>query len=178
MSSIGCTGIAAGKEGEMKTKWKIMIITIVVGATAFLLGPMIWSPSPDIKPTAAQMPYMIVLSALEALVFGFGVAFIFYGWRFVKHLAGLRRNLVWAIYISLAWLLISWWPHDNLHIHNALYINGLIAIEYSFHVTVIVAGLVLAYSFFALFKPVAEGIEAHEECAEDQPNCHPTPVHS
>ncbi len=162
----------------MDTKWKILIITLVVGALAFFLGPLIWPPSPDIQPTPAQIPYLMMLSAVEALVFGFGVAFIFYGKRLVKQLVGVRRTVAWTMYVSMAWLLISWWPHDNLHIHNALNMNGLIAIEYSFHFTLIIAGLMLAYSFFALSKPATEGIEAHKECAADQPDCHTTPVHS
>ena len=41
----------------------------------------------------------------------------------------------------------NWWMHDNLHVHTGLNIPGLLAIEYGFHVTLGVAGLVLAYLF-------------------------------
>lgn len=160
----------------MKTRWKMLLITILVGIPAFLLGPVIWPPSPDIHPTQAQMPYLMVLSAIEALVFGFGIAFILFGRRLVRRVARGRGRAAGAMYGSLAWLLISWWPHDNLHIHNALYLNGLIAIEYAFHFTVILAGLVLTYSFFALFKPASDRVELREECPADQPDCHPSPA--
>jgi len=154
----------------------MLLITLIVGVPAFLLGPVIWPPSPDIQPTQAQMPFLIVLSAVEALLFGFGVAFILYGRRLVKRLAGGAGKAAGAMYGSLAWILVSWWPHDNLHIHNALNINGLIVIEYLFHFTLMVAGLVITYSFFAFFKPATEGIETAETCVADQPDCHPLPA--
>lgn len=160
----------------MKTGWKMLLITLIVGVPAFFLGPVIWSPSPEIQPTQAQMPFLIALSAVEALVFGFGVAFILYGRRLVKRLAGGAGKAAGAMHGSVAWILVSWWPHDNLHIHNALNINGLIVIEYLFHFTVIAAGLVIAYSFFALFKPATEGIEKAETCVADRPDCHPSPA--
>ena len=160
----------------MKILPKMLLITLIIGVPAFLLGPVIWPPSPDVQPTRAQLPYLIVLSAIEALVFGFGIAFIFYGRRLVKRLAGETGTAAGAMYGSLAWLLVSWWPHDNLHIHNALNINGLIIIDYAFHLTLIGAGLVLAYSFFALFKPAGEEIEERRACPADQPDCHPSPA--
>ncbi len=163
----------------MKTRWKMLVITLIIGVPAFFLGPVIWTPSPDIRPTAAQLPYLLTLSAVEALFFGFGVAFIFYGFPLVRRIAPLEKKAALSMYVSLAWILVSWWPHDNLHIHNALDIHGLIIIDYSFHFTLIIAGAVLVYSFFALFKPAIEQerVKAREECPEDDLNCHPTPVH-
>jgi len=154
----------------------MLLIALFSGIPAFFLGPIIWSPSPDIQLTQTQMPFMIVLSAVEALAFGFGVAFILYGRRLVKHLAGSAGKAAGAMHGSLSWILVSWWPHDNMHIHNALNINGLIVIEYLFHFTLMVAGLVITYSFFAFFKPATEGIEAAETCVADRPDCHPSPA--
>ncbi len=160
----------------MKTSLKMLLITLIVGVPAFFLGPVIWPPSPDIHPTAAQMPYFLALSAVEALFFGFGVAFIFYGFPLVRRIAQLEKKAAIAMYVSLAWILVSWWPHDNLHIHNALDISGLIVIDYSFHFTLIIAGAVLVYSFFAQFKPAAERGRVKEQCPEGQPDCSPSPV--
>ncbi len=156
----------------MKTKTRIILITLFVGAVAFTLGPLIWPPSPEIQPTQAQVPYLMLLSALEALTFGFGIAFILYGRRLVS---GVGKT-AGAMYFSLAWLLISWWPHDNLHIHNALDINGLIAIDYLFHFTVILASLVLAYEFYVLFRPAEQKVESNAACPADQPDCNPYPA--
>lgn len=158
----------------MKTKTKMILITLFVGAAAFVLGPVIWPPSPEIQPTRAQLPYLILLSALEALTFGFGVAFILYGRRLVNG-AGKTAG---AMYVSLSWLLISWWPHDSLHIHNALDIDGLIVIDYLFHFTLIFAGLILAYAFFALFGQAPRKVESGAACPADQPDCNLSPARS
>jgi len=161
----------------MKIRSKMLLITLIVGIAAFFLGPVIWTPSPDIRPTPSQLPYLIGMSAIEALAFGFGIAFIIYGWPLVKQMAKGSKKGAGIMYVSLAWLLISWWPHDNLHIHNALDIGGLIAIEYAFHATLIGVGLVLVYSFFTIFKQASARVEAQEECPANQPDCHLTPAH-
>ncbi len=57
------------------------------------------------------------------------------------------------MYLSVGWFLVSWWPHDNLHIHNGMDLQGLLYIEYGFHVTLIVAALVLAFSLLTMLKP-------------------------
>ena len=59
--------------------------------------------------------------------------------------------IIWA-FLSIAWLLFSWWPHDSLHVANGINLSGLLVIEYVFHVTLMVAGAILAYFFFALLR--------------------------
>jgi hypothetical protein len=47
---------------------------------------------------------------------------------------------------AVAWLLVNWWAHDSLHLHvgaSAHALNALLGIEFGFHVTIIVAGLIL-----------------------------------
>jgi hypothetical protein len=51
----------------------------------------------------------------------------------------------WLVLLSAAWLLISWWPHDNLH--RTMMMGDywqLIRIEWAFHFTLIVAGVIVA----------------------------------
>ncbi|HEV8224498.1 MAG TPA: hypothetical protein VGP74_04510, partial [Rubrobacteraceae bacterium] len=57
------------------------------------------------------------------------------------------------------WFLVSWWPHDNLHIHNGEDLQGLLYIEYGFHVTLMLAGIVLAYSLLTMLKPGDAGAQ-------------------
>ena len=135
----------------MKLWAKFLIITLVLGIPAFVLGPVIWPPSPDAKPTSGQLPFFIFLSLIEALLFGFGVAFIIYAWPWVKK-ASAKSNMAIAVFVAIAWLLVSWWPHDSLHIHNAMNMQGLLYIDYGFHITLIIASLVLAYYFFSALK--------------------------
>jgi hypothetical protein len=57
-----------------------------------------------------------------------------------------------AAHFSIAWLLFSWCPHDSLHIHNGMDLSGLLAIEYGFHVSLMIAGMILAYFFLTLLR--------------------------
>ena len=130
----------------MKMWIKVLLITILFGIPAFVIGPILWTPSPDIKPTPVQLPFFIFLSVVEAAIFGLGIAFIIFGWPLVKKVSK-SNNLSIAAFVSLSWLMVSWWPHDNSHIHNGMNAQGLLYIDYTFHVTIIIASLVLAYYF-------------------------------
>ena len=128
-------------------------VTLVLAVIAFLASPngplgAFWRPSPDFpQPTEAQLPLFVLLNAIEALVFGFGMAFLIFGYPLVRAMLRTSAGLTRAAHLSLAWLLFSWWPHDSLHITNGTNMSGLLAIEYGFHVTVMLAGAVLAYVF-------------------------------
>ncbi len=56
------------------------------------------------------------------------------------------------MYLAIGWLLVSWWPHDNLHIHVGNDMQGLLYIEYGFHVTLMICGLIVAYGFLAFLR--------------------------
>jgi hypothetical protein len=45
--------------------------------------------------------------------------------------------------------MVSWWPHDNLHISNGNDLRGLLFIEYGFHFTLMIA----AYSLPTASSP-------------------------
>ena len=136
----------------MRTWIKLLLITLIVGIPAFILGPIIWTPSPDIKPTPVQLPFFMFLSLIESLLFGFGIAAMIYGWEFVRNAPAQAKSKTFAAFISLSWLLISWWPHDNAHIHNGMDALGLLYIDYIFHMTLMIASLVLVYYIYSTIK--------------------------
>ena len=142
----------------MKLWIKFLLITLILGIPAFILGPKIWTPSPEIKPTSAQLPFFIFLSMVESLIFGFGVAVIIYGWPLVKNISSQMKGKTIAAFVALSWLLVSWWPHDNSHIHNGMNAQGLLYIDYIFHGTIIISTLVLLYYFFSVLKGAAQKI--------------------
>lgn len=148
----------------MNSRIATVLIVIVSGGVTMALGNKIWPPAPGMPvPTAAQLPFFIGLAVAESLAFGLGIAFIILGMPLVRRASGLSRGLGWAVYLSIAWLLVSWWPHDSLHRHNGENSLGLLYIEYGFHVTLIVAGLVLAYAYVKLLRRasrVPEGMVA------------------
>jgi hypothetical protein len=84
-----------------------------------------------------------------------GVAFLIFGYPLVK---SVRMSTGWnvATFVSIGWLLINWFPHDSLHAHNGQELNGLLAIEYGFHVTLMAAGVVVALFFIRTAAEVAK----------------------
>jgi hypothetical protein len=134
----------------MKTWIKASIITVLFGIPAFVLGPVIWPPAahgPELS--AAQLPFAIAIFAIEALGFGLGISFLALGLPAVRRAAAGARTRAWATYLSIGWLLVSWWPHDNLHMHVGEDPQSLLFLTYGFHLTLLLSGLVLALSFLS-----------------------------
>jgi hypothetical protein len=129
---------------------KVVVVTLVVAIAAFLfgshapLGYVLWP-----TPVALASPP----TALEALAFGLGVAFLLFAWPAVGRVAGSSHGRALAMYLGTAWVLSNWWIHDNLHMVVGLRPNGLLGIEYGFHVTLIIAGAALAYSMATMAVP-------------------------
>jgi hypothetical protein len=131
----------------VQTWLKILLITLGTAVPAFILGPIIWPPDPHgAAPAGLQLLLFMALAAFESLTLGLGVAFISYGLPLVRRVGSRSRAHTWMTFNATAWLLISWWPHDNMHKHNGMDLNGLLMIDYLFHVSMMVAGLILAYS--------------------------------
>jgi hypothetical protein len=129
-------------------------VTLVLGVAAFLTSPNgplggFWhshagSHNPAETASGVQMLLFVLLTVIQSLAFGLGAAFLIFGWSYVKSVAA--RGLALPLYLAVAWSLISWWPHTNLHqVFGAENLNSLLAIEYGFHVTLILGGMVVAY---------------------------------
>ena len=142
----------------MKTPAKVVIVTLLVGTLGFLTeanGPLggFWAPSPTIpQAVGIQLPLFMLLGAAEAAALGLGVSFLLFGYSTLRANVPVSATLTRAAHLSIAWVLINWWAHDSLHQHNGMNLNGLLAIEYTFHVTLILAGVTLAWFFVALVR--------------------------
>jgi len=132
--------------------WQVALVVLGAGIPAFLLGRVIWPDAPGAAtPPAAILPVFIAISAVEALLFGVGVAFLVFGRRL---LSTDRSKLAVAAFAAIAWSLLSWWPHDNFHrVTHDWY--GLAAIEVAFHVTLIASIVVVAAYFLRTLKAEA-----------------------
>ena len=118
----------------MKTWIKALIVAVLVGVPAFVLGPVIWPPAADAPvPSATQLPFYMAVSAAEALAFGLGISFLAFGLPLVRKVTNRSRLRAWAMYLSISWLLVSWWPHDNLHQYVGEDTQGLIFLLYGSH---------------------------------------------
>jgi hypothetical protein len=143
---------AQPRSSSRRTWLPVLMLTLIIAVPAFLVNPIIWSPAPGgPAPTAAQIPYLIALDVMQAVFLGLGVAFLIFGLPIMRSISPDSKVRAWAMYLSIAYLMISWWPHIGMHVHNSPdNLQGLIYIDYFFHVPLMIAGAVLAYCFFSL----------------------------
>ncbi len=135
----------------MKISTKFILVTVAFATPAFLFGRIIW---PD-APTAPiinddQMIAFVILAIAEALTFGIGIAFAIFGWNLVKKAHDKKAALI--LYLALIWLTVSWYPHGNFHRMIGEEVNGLLAIEYSFHLTSYIVAILAMWAFVRLIK--------------------------
>ncbi len=137
----------------MKTWIKVLIVTLIVVVPAMILGPILWPLAEGgLEPTSGQLPFFIMLAAIESIILGLGVSFLLFGFQLIGRISSGSKLLAWAMYLAIGWWLVSWWPHDNLHIHNGSDMQGLLYIEYGFHVTLILTALIVAYGFLKFVR--------------------------
>ena len=136
--------------------------TIVLAIIAFAASPNgplggFWAPAPDFPvPASSQIPLFILLNVIEVVAFGLGVSLLLFGFPLVRAVPVASLALPRLAHLSISWLLLNWWMHDSLHIHNGHNMGGLLTIEYGFHVTLILAGVILG----VFFLKVLRGLEA------------------
>ncbi len=148
----------------MRRKW--VVVTVVCTVFAFLFGVngplghlLGWHPAPGTpKPTPVELPLFVLLMFLEALAFGFGVAFLLFGYPWLRRAAPLQGRLTRLAHLSIAWVLLNWWSHDSFHIANGVDLGGLLVIEYAYHVTLMVAGALAGLWFMAVVRGWARAV--------------------
>ena len=142
----------------MRTKW---IVVTVVGALFALLfsvnGPfgfvLGWHPAAGTPPPSGlQLPLFLLLGVFEALAFGFGIAFLLFGYPWMRAAGPAPVALTRAAHLSIAWVLLNWWSHDSFHTANGLDLGGLLAIEYAYHVSLMLAGAIAAAWFISVVR--------------------------
>ena len=123
-------------------------ITLAVALVALATGQKIWSsPAGSPMPPAGLLPLFIALEAITDVLLGLGVCFVLFGYRRLAG-AGQPPWLTYATYVSIAWLMVSWWPHGNLHRitpPGAWY--QLLLIDYGFHLSLMIATGIVALFF-------------------------------
>ncbi len=136
----------------MTQRSKIITYTLVGGVVTFFLTPLLWTPSADIQPTVLQLLFFIFLSVVESLLFGFGLWFMAEARPLLARAGTGARLTSWA-YRAITWSLLSWWPHDNFHRANGMNAQGLLYIEYGFHLTLIISSIIIAAFFLSRLRP-------------------------
>jgi hypothetical protein len=137
------TAIRRGR-GQLFTAIGLIAAGTVV---SFALSRLLWPDPPGaMTPSSALLPYFIGIGAVESIAFGAGLAFLVVGYDAMRR-APVAPWLAVAAYLSIAFMLLSWWPHDNMHrVLGHGDFAGLARIEYTFHLPLIVAaGFVALY---------------------------------
>lgn len=145
------------------------LLTVVIGAAAFLAGPKLWPMAASVpEPPSNLLPFYILLAAIEAIAFGFAVAFAVFGWPAIRRLPLGAPWLNKALFITVCWFMGNWWMHDNLHMHIALDMNRLLYIEYGFHMSMLACVLILAVGFIRLAnQPAAKQVLSSKSATSD-----------
>jgi hypothetical protein len=135
-----------------RTWLAVVMLTVIIAVPAFLVNPIVWPPAGP-APTAAQMPYLLALDVIQAVFLGLGVSFLVFGLPLMRRISPDSKKRAWAMYLSIGYLMVAWWPHIGMHVSSAPDdLQGLILIDYLFHVPLIIAVVVLAYCFFSLVR--------------------------
>ncbi len=135
----------------MKPWIKVLLVTLVVAVPAFVLGPVLFPPAEvGIEPTAGQIPYFILLAVWDAVFLGLGVAFLLFGMPVLRKVSPDSSVRAWVMYLSIGFLTVSWWPHLNMHASNGIDFQGLLYIDYGFHVPLMISAAALIYCFISI----------------------------
>lgn len=140
--------------GGMRAKRVVVLAVLAVWSVASIpLALRIW-PSQGglpVLPIPVLAAFLTVWLA-EGAAFALGLAFLVRGAQLLRG-ARQPRPLTHAAHISIAWLLVNWWPHDNIHRMTGLSNLAVVAeVDVAFHLTLIIAGCIAAAFFVAVLR--------------------------
>ncbi|OKK22164.1 hypothetical protein AMK16_02940 [Streptomyces sp. CB00455] len=128
-------------------------LSCVLGCGSILLGGIAWGTTFALWPgstdvTGVPQPWAFLFNVLylfECLAFGLGVVFLFAG-RARMPAQGHGRFLTKAAHLAIVYLLVAWWPQDNLYRLAAKHDwPRQAALVYTFNVPLMIAAAVVAY---------------------------------
>ncbi|MFE9933797.1 AMP-binding protein [Streptomyces sp. NPDC005533] len=116
-----------------------------LGFVAFILTNLLWPGSTDL--TGVPQPWAFLFTLLylfECAAFGVGVVFLF-GGRARMRSRGRGRRITAAAHVAVSYLLLAWWPQDNLYRLAAKQDwPRQAALVYTFNIPLMIAGAVVA----------------------------------
>ncbi|GHB57511.1 hypothetical protein GCM10010347_29570 [Streptomyces cirratus] len=115
----------------------------LVALVALLLTGVFWPGSTDLTGVPARWAALFfVLYVFEVLAFAVGVVFLFGG---RSRMRGRGRALTRAAHLAVVYLLVAWWPQDNLYRLAAKHDwPRQAALVYAFNIPLMIAGAVVA----------------------------------
>ncbi|MEU2452279.1 AMP-binding protein [Streptomyces sp. NPDC012765] len=143
-SGSGKYGAGAADPGEMPASCAVGCGG-VLGFVALVLTDFLWPGSTDLAPVPQPWAFLFsVLYLFEVLAFGIGVVFLF-GGRARMRRQRRKPALTVAAHLAVSYLLLAWWPQDNLYRLAAKQDwPQQAALVYTFNVPLMIAGAVVA----------------------------------
>ncbi|MGW7057495.1 AMP-binding protein [Streptomyces sp. NPDC054904] len=111
----GATKYGGANTGQGSLSCAVGCGALAIGLVARLVTNLLWPGSTDLTGIPLHWAVLFgLLHALECVAFGLGVMFLFNGRR--RMLAQRRgRRVTTAAHLAVVYLLVSWWPQDNLY---------------------------------------------------------------
>ncbi|RPF44012.1 acyl-CoA synthetase (AMP-forming)/AMP-acid ligase II [Streptomyces sp. Ag109_G2-6] len=139
----GKYGASAG--GELPGCFGFGCAAVPLTVVALFATDLIWPGSTDL--TGVPGPWSFLFSVLylfECSAFAAGLLFLFAGRRRMSR-PGPGRRLTAAAHLAVAYLLLAWWPQDNLYRLAAKHDwPRQAALVYSFNIPLMIAALIVA----------------------------------
>jgi hypothetical protein len=138
-------GKAASSDfGDASIAAAMLVLAGFLALLAFSTTDSLWPGSTDLS--AVPGPWAGLFTGLyvaECLSFGLGIAFLFFGDRWMFRL-GRPRWLTTLAHLSVVWLLAAWWPQDNFYrLAAKTDWPRQAALVYGFNITLMIAAAVL-----------------------------------
>lgn len=108
-------------------------------------------------PTFLQSGLFLVLSLVEAISFVIGIMLLYVARKKLNKMEEAYKKYFSRIVYPVSFLLVSWGPHDWAHVHNNLGISGLLLVEYGFHVTSMIALVIITDGVIHLIRKDIHG---------------------
>lgn len=142
----GKYGAAGGNDDAVFTALGVGCGALVLGGVARVLTHFIWPGSTDLTGVPGPWAFLFsVLYLVECVAFGLGVMFLFSG-RSRMRAHGRSRGLTTAAHLAVVYLLVSWWPQDNLYRLAAKQDwPRQAALVYTFNIPLMIAAAVVAF---------------------------------
>ncbi|MFB6824951.1 AMP-binding protein [Streptomyces virginiae] len=138
-----------------------------LGFVALILTNFLWPGSTDLSGVPQPWAFLFfVLYLFECVAFGIGVVFLLGG---RARMLRQRRNpsLTVAAHLAVSYLLLSWWPQDNLYRLAAKQDwPRQAALVYAFNIPLMIAGVLVAA--YVVSKP-ADPFDFHDPL-DDRPD--------
>ncbi len=135
-------------------RYVVLALVAIWTVASVPIGLAIWPPAAGMPPTQL-LPVIALVGLFEGAAFALGVVFLVFGGR-VLRAAGRWTQLTSAAYAGIAWLLMSWWPHDGLHRSGfGRTIAGVAAIDIAFHTTLILGTAAVTVFFIRAIRSSA-----------------------